>query len=574
MDINLNSPPKFKNKTPLISNLFRTPMVPFRQHQVSKIMSSANINPIIPGFAPDPSLVRVADTFFLVNSTFHMFPGLPIYASKDLTSWSHIGKYTTRILLFHQTDLFAGNAICRQSQLSLSLSSTHMVPVGHGETMLATGGLFAPTIRYHNGTFYVICTNVIHEEGATEDKTENFIVSTRDIYSNEWSDLVYFDFGGIDTSIFFDDATGKIFMHGSAGPGPMTKIHLFEIDLETGEKLSEEKKIWDGTGGIYPEGPHIYKKDGYYYLMISEGGTHEDHSITVARSKDIWGPYDAYENNPILTARGTGNYICYTGHCEFFCDGEGNWWGVCLGVRKDKGNRFIMGRESFLTTGKWPQGEWPSMTQVVPNPILADGKELARAKDALALTAAPGVDYLYVRDANLSDHEFLNDGKTINLTASKADMSQWKETITFVGKRQRKLEAKATVSLKTSSLSKDYGLKAGLALYKDEHRFVRIFYDVTASSMVLEVLNDAKSISRVSKHDFQVKDWVYFLFEYTESSFRASYRALKEEGWTAFDVLDTIELTGPDFVGPVIGIFATADTGNVKVQFDDLELDV
>jgi beta-xylosidase len=229
--------------------------------------------------------------------------------------------------------------------------------------MLATGGLYAPTIRYYNGTVYIVCTNIIHPGNSTEDITQNFIVSTNNIWSNEWSDPIYFDFHGIDPSIFLDD-DGRAYIQGSASPGPMTKIHLFEIDLKTGEKLSEEKKIWDGTGGIYPEGPHIYKKDGWYYLMISEGGTHEGHMITVARSRDIWGSYEAFERNPILTTKGTDEYIRYTGHCDMFEDQQGKWWAGCLGVRKDKEGRFVMGRETFLTTGEWLEGDWPKLNQV------------------------------------------------------------------------------------------------------------------------------------------------------------------------------------------------------------------
>jgi beta-xylosidase len=177
-----------------------------------------------------------------------------------------------------------------------------------GDVMHGTGGLYAPTIRHRNGTVYIVCTNIIRARNPDKDLAENFIVSTTDIWSGEWSDPVYFEFRGIDPSIFFD-GDGKAYIQGSAAPGPMTKIHLFEIDLKTGKKLTEEKKIWDGTGGIYPEGPHLYKKDSWYYIMISEGGTFEGHMITVARSKNVWGPYEAFKQNPILTAGGTSEYI-------------------------------------------------------------------------------------------------------------------------------------------------------------------------------------------------------------------------------------------------------------------------
>lgn len=332
--------------------------------------------------------------------------------------------------------------------------------------MHATGGLYAPTIRHHNGTFYIVCTNIIHKDNTNEDTMANFILSTRDIWSKEWSDPVYFEFHGIDPSIFFDD-DGRSYIQGSASPGPMTKIHLFEIDLETGKKLSQEVKIWDGTGGIYPEGPHMYKKDSWYYLMISEGGTHEGHMVTVARSRDICGPYEPCSNNPILTARNTNEYIQYTGHCDMFQDQHDRWWGVCLGVRKQDG-RYVMGRETFLTHGTWPEDEWPKMSQVKMNPLLPDETRLMRSEQA-RLTAEPKADYLYIRDAKLEDHDLSRDGKTLVLTASKKGFSQWKEPVTFVGKRQRSLTGTTSVEMRLASQS-NLGLKAGLAYYKDEFR--------------------------------------------------------------------------------------------------------
>src|SRR5689334_19634093 len=137
--------------------------------------------------------------------------------------------------------------------MSLKGSDTILYPQKTGSILLATGGLYAPTIRYNNGTFYVVCTNVIHMgPTAQQDKTDNFIVTTTDPYSDEWSDPVYFEFRGIDPSLIFDD-DGRVYVQGSRGPGPATTINLIEIDLKTGKALSEEKIIWRGTGGIYPE---------------------------------------------------------------------------------------------------------------------------------------------------------------------------------------------------------------------------------------------------------------------------------------------------------------------------------
>ena len=436
------------------------------------------------------------------------------------------------------------------------------------ERMLATGGLYAPTIRHRNGTTYIVCTNVIHEGESHIGRTENFILSTRDIWSNRWSDPVYFDFKGIDPSIFFDD-DGRAYIQGSAAPGPMTKIHLFEVDLQTGKKLSKEKKIWDGTGGIYPEGPHIYKKDGFYYLLISEGGTFDDHMITVARSKDIWGPYESFERNPILTAKGTDEYVQYTGHCDILQDKKGKWWGVCLAVRKRDG-RYVMGRESFLTPSTWPQGEWPSLSRVKVHPLLPDESIVARAEKRVILSN-PLVDLLYIRDARLDDHQLTNDAKTITLTPSQADLSSWKEPITFLGKRQRQLEGASSVTMHMTTAADTTGLKAGLAYYKDEHRYARVYYDYVISEMVFEVVNKAKSISRRSRHTCDVQDAVTLRIEHTEMSCTFSFTQDKApNGWFSAGSLDTLELTGPDFVGPLVGVFATAENRDIRVRFDDL----
>jgi len=435
--------------------------------------------------------------------------------------------------------------------------------------MLGTGGLYAPTIRHHDGVVYVVCTNIVITDKSLPDRSENFIVSTRDIWSDEWSDPVYFDFRGIDPSIFFD-GDGRSYIQGSAAPGPMTEIHLFEIDLSTGNKLSEQKKIWGGTGGIYPEGPHLYKKDGWYYLLISEGGTHEDHMITAARSRDIWGPYESYENNPILTARGTDEYIQYTGHCDMFQDQKGAWWGVCLGVRKDKGNRFIMGRETFLTPGRWSEGSWPSLERVVSSP-----NGLARDIPSRVLAAKPMVDYLYIRDADLRLYKFASQGSAITLTSSSIDLEHPTESPTFVGKRQRRLDGSSTVTVVSSSQLRSGSTKAGLACYKDEHRYFKIFYDNTKVAIVFEMRNNAKKIHRISTHSFQLQHTVDLRIQYSERDYRLSFKDGQDASteWHSVGSLDTLDMTDPDFVGPVVGIFAVADGNSAEIEFCDLAID-
>ncbi|KAF3027803.1 hypothetical protein E8E15_009494 [Penicillium rubens] len=507
------------------------------------------VNPIIPGYAPDPSVVKVGDWFYLINSSFHFFPGLPIYASKDLISWQQIG-----------------NAINRQAQLSLARSDANLVPVDNGKVMIASGGLYAPTIRYHQGTFYVVCTNVIHLPGEEKDLTENFIVSTDNIWSDIWTNPIYFEFDGIDPSIFFDD-DGKTYIQGSAAPGPYTTINLFEVDLNTGAKLSEETIIWRGTGDIYPEGPHLYKYNNWYYLLIAEGGTHEGHMVTMARSRHVSGPYESCPNNPVLTARGTAEYIQYTGHCDIFQDEKKQWWGTCIGARVDDQGRCTMGRETFLTKVAW-DNEWFTFEQVKLNPSLPETRSSSN------LTAKPGVDHLYIRDAVTGNYQLTE--ASVTLTASLVDLSHPELSPTFIGKRQRNLHGTSSVVLQ--GIEESWGsakIMAGLACYKEEHRYVRIYYDAAKLEVIFELVNAAKKIARTEKHVLrEVPPSVTFRMDYTEKEYRLLYsvESSTRQDWTCLGTVDTLEMTNPDFTGPVIGIYALGEMEGVQVQFESLNV--
>lgn len=285
-------------------------------------------NPIMPGFYPDPSLCAVGGDYYLVNSTFAYFPGLPIMHSRDLAHWEQIG-----------------NVMHRKSQLPLQ-GAKH------------SAGLFAPTIRYHQGRFYVICTNVSHGG--------NYIVTAEDP-EGPWSEPHYIrGAGGIDPSLFFDE-DGKCYYIGTH-PNPEGckyngdwYIWIQELDPETMELVGEHRDVWNGAmrDVIWPEGPHLYKKDGYYYIMNAEGGTGPDHAVTVCRSRSIWGPYENNPCNPILTHRHLGkDYpIRYVGHADMIETPGGGWYMVMLAVRPREGYT-TMGRETFLAKVVWENG-WP-----------------------------------------------------------------------------------------------------------------------------------------------------------------------------------------------------------------------
>ena len=203
-------------------------------------------NPIIKGMNPDPSVCRVGEDYYLVTSSFHYFPGVPVYHSRDLVNWEQIG-----------------HVLERESQLPLPEARSW-------------SGIYAPTIRHHDGKFYMITTNC--------SSKGNFIVTATDP-AGDWSEPMWIDMPGIDPDLFWDE-DGTCWYTGSGNDG----IVQCKINPDTGEQLSEPEMIWFGTDGRYPEAPHIYKKDGWYYLLISEGGTECGHGVTIARSRFVDGP--------------------------------------------------------------------------------------------------------------------------------------------------------------------------------------------------------------------------------------------------------------------------------------------
>src|SRR5262245_26506144 len=284
-------------------------------------------NPVLPGFYPDPSVARVGEWFYLVNSSFEFFPGVPIHRSRDLVHWEPLGYVLTR-----------------DSQLPLA-------------TAEPSRGIFAPTIRYHAGTYYMITTNVSHGG--------SFFVTAKDP-AGPWSEPVSIAApGGIDPSLFFDD-DGKVYLT-STGSAP--GIYEAQIDVASGKLLTPQRIVWKGTGGRYPEGPHIYKVRGRYYLMISEGGTEYGHMVTIARASSPGGPFEPCPRNPILTHRDTqlNQPIQGTGHADLVEDGAGNWWMVFLAFRPQGGFYWQhLGRETFLAPVRWDAQGWPVVNDGKP----------------------------------------------------------------------------------------------------------------------------------------------------------------------------------------------------------------
>lgn len=284
-------------------------------------------NPVLPGFHADPSVCRAGDDFYLVNSTFQYFPGVPVFHSKDLIHWEQIG-----------------NCLTRPSQLDL----TGLYQQDKPELGWTNAGVYATTIRENKGRFYMVTT--------VFPSRRHFYVWT-DNPAGEWSEPIVIDFaiGSCDPTLYFEG--DKCYFLWKEGD-----IKICEIDVETGKKIGEIHHLGTGLGGRYPEGPHIYKKDGYYYLMLAEGGTEQGHHVNILRSRNLFGPYEPNRANPILShfnMEMQNSEIQGLGHADLVQAPDSTWWMICLGYRTSGYLLHVMGRETMLAPVRWDENAWP-----------------------------------------------------------------------------------------------------------------------------------------------------------------------------------------------------------------------
>jgi len=318
-------------------------------------------NPILPGGYPDPSMVFDGQNYYIVNSSFELFPGLPIHRSDDLVNWEPVGHGLERV---------------EQLDAGVNLMDVQ-----------ENGGIHAPSIRYHDGVYYLITTN-IYSPIDPEEPTEfvNFILTASDP-AGDWS-LPHVIEGavGIDPDLFFDD-DGRAYFVGTHHPGNpeqngIGEIWIQELDLTRWALIGDRHSVWTGAcGGESVEGPHLYRRNGYYYLMVAEGGTGPNHAVMISVSDSIFGPYLSNPRNPILTARhlSTQNWVTCVGHADLSPIEDGRWYMVALGIRNDVDGVSAMGRESFLMPVSWEDatitwretspGNWEPLIR--PFPVVA-----------------------------------------------------------------------------------------------------------------------------------------------------------------------------------------------------------
>lgn len=405
-------------------------------------------NPVISGFHPDPSICRVGEDYYLVTSSFEYFPGVPLFHSRDLVHWKQIGHCLTRT-----------------SQLNLLSAGS-------------SGGIYAPTLRYLNGTFYMITTNV--------SGGGNFYVTTRDPYG-PWSEPIFVDHPGIDPDLFQDE-DGTVYLTSSYQQG----IYQSRIDLNTGERLSEVERVWDGTGGQYPEAPHLYRIGKWYYLLISEGGTEYGHMVTIARSTQPYGPYEACPHNPILTHRSKLSPIQATGHADLVQTPEGSWWAVFLGIRpQGYPPKYHLGRETFLAPVIWSDDGWPIVGEngMVEETMEAEGLKLeASVKPPVREEfdrASLAPEWTFLRSPDPANWSLAEKESCLTLYGSAVTLNEV-GTPAFVARRQQHFDVR--VAARLIFTPQEDGEEAGLTVFMNE----RFHYDLA----VTQVLGQRKVIFR------------------------------------------------------------------------------
>ncbi|KAJ3127871.1 hypothetical protein HK098_005647 [Nowakowskiella sp. JEL0407] len=411
---------------------------------------------------PDPSICKVGKDYYLIHSSFEYFPGIPIHHSTNLVDWKLIGHVLTR-----------------ESQLP-----------SENSPMTSFGGIYAPTIRYHKGRFYVISTN---ETKINNKRLGMFVVSTADIYG-EWSDPIWIDIDGIDPSLFFEGGNCYLtvckipkdvpsdfdFVRDGGKKGTEWGIQQCLVDLETGVVRSIPKYIYTGTGGRWPEGPHTFKIGEYYYLQISEGGTEYAHMVTFARSKNIDGPYTMCPHNPVLTNRSLQASIQSIGHSDLVQTDDGLWFMICHGVRPTGYPwAHVLGREVCLTAVYWDAEGWPhigepsSLGRIYPK---MHGRLPAPLSPPKPPTLQPEIfgtggklKPMWNTFGKLDDGRVEVDGTRVKLVGSGVGLDGG-VGCGFVGRRQQHLSASVVVKVNVVD-----GGKAGISVFSNSKHHYEIF---------------------------------------------------------------------------------------------------
>ena len=516
------------------------------------VKSGLNQNPILPGFYPDPSICRVGTDYYLINSSFSYFPGVPIFHSTDLIHWKQIG-----------------HILNRPSQLNIS-------------TQGISEGIYAPAIRYNKGIFYMVTTFV--------GGNGNFFVTAKNP-AGPWSDPVLLtEIDGIDPSFFFDE-NGKAYIVNN-GPSPDNKplyeghraIWLQEFDLKTQKMVGGRKIVINGGTDlakkpIWIEGPHIYQKNGYYYLMAAEGGTGEDHSEVVFRSKTIWGPYEVFNGNPILTQHDLPadrqNPVTCSGHADLVQTPHGDWVSVFLACQPYSDNFYNTGRQTFFLPVDW-SAEWPvilSKGKAIPSEVQSPLKSGSTEKTFSEYSAnwrddfnKPELlpDWNFIRTPMEKWYELKN--SNLILQARPVGITE-KANPSFVGRRQQHASCEMTTALK---LETGKEMEAGLVAFQNEKNFYKFVIQQENRNYFLSLSSAAGEILNNKLKDDNRGAFVYLRIRAMGKDYNIEY-SFNNKDWMPFGnaqdgkYLSTAVAGG--FVGTYFGLYAYAPT-QASATFD------
>lgn len=498
-------------------------------------------NPILPGFYPDPSICQVDNDYYLVTSSFVYYPGLPIFHSQDLVHWEQIG-----------------HAISRPSQIDYKNCETSL-------------GLWAPTIRYHNGTFYIINTFV--SEGR-EARRDNYIVTATNP-AGPWSDPIWIEGAdGIDSSLFFDE-DGTVWYTGNyICDEPLYEghhgIYLVELDPVTLQFKGERYIIWNGakTRSKWIEAPHIYKKDGYYYLLVAEGGTFTNHSVMMARCTTLTGDYEICPRNPIVSHRHLSlmSEIAVVGHADLIETQNGEWWMVLLGVRPYTGFHFNLGRETFLLPIIWAEDGWPLIDNA--NGLVNSMERCPNLPETLYPMASPN-DSFESNELNLmwntihppvSPFYSLTERKGFLRLSLKEEVLHEICTPAFIGRRQQHKVFQAQTIMEFIPHSENE--EAGLALIQDDRYHYILTKTLKAGSPVLQLHQTKGGIKTlIQEMSLKSTDRLYLSVQGNTETY-TFYYGYSQENYILVATVDGNLLSSnvnEGFTGTYIGLYASSN---------------
>ncbi|NCT72652.1 MAG: glycoside hydrolase family 43 protein [Xanthomonadaceae bacterium] len=503
-------------------------------------------NPVLAGFHADPSIVAANGKFYLVNSSFTYFPGIPVFESTDLVHWKQIG-----------------NVIDRPTQLDF-------------DGLSVSRGIFAPTIEFHDGVFYVVTT--------ATDSGGNFIATARDP-AGPWSDPHWLPtIGGIDPSLFFDD-DGKVYLlNNDEPPGPARydghrAIWMQQIDLARFQPIGPRKVLIDGgvepeKNPIWIEGPHIYKREGWYYLSDAEGGTGPQHSQVVLRSREVWGPYVPYAGNPILTQRDLpadrALPITNAGHADLVEGPDGSWWAVFLASRNYQQRHYNTGRETYLLPVQWRNG-WPEILpadQTIPYVVKAPSWMRGEATQAPSTgnfvhrdefdSQALASDWLRVRVPKTAWADLAARPGSLALTPLAEGLDTLRNPA-FLGRRQQHLRFEASTAMTAPAP----GVAAGLAAFQSEAYWYFLGVRRTAGDRIavfLEARDGSGTTRTLATREVKATDTLRLKIEGDEGDYGFAFDTGDGRGWQTLasrvdgTVLSTDRAGG--FVGALLGPYA------------------